>query len=41
MFAFHADLWQLPAAMAVNGLWLTLAGAGVYVWRRRHPEAEA
>jgi O-antigen/teichoic acid export membrane protein len=41
MFTFHTDLWQLPAAMAVNGLWLTLAGAIVYVWRRRHPEAEA
>ncbi|MBK8987629.1 MAG: oligosaccharide flippase family protein [Chloroflexi bacterium] len=40
MIAFHSQLWHLPAAMAVNGLWLTLAGGVVYLWRRRHPDGE-
>lgn len=34
MLLFHDALWQLPAAMAVNGLWLTVAG-GVIFWRTR------
>jgi O-antigen/teichoic acid export membrane protein len=38
MAAFHSELWHLPAAMAVNGFWLTLAGGAVFVWRRRHPD---
>ena len=33
MIAFHEELWQLPAAMAVNGLWLTMAGTIIYFWR--------
>jgi O-antigen/teichoic acid export membrane protein len=32
MFLFHEALWQLPAAMAANGLWLTLVGL-VAFWR--------
>lgn len=35
MIAFHNQLWHLPAAMAANGLWLTVAGGVIYVWRRR------
>lgn len=34
MLLFHDALWQLPAAMAANGLWLTLAG-GVIFWQTR------
>ena len=34
MILFHDHIWQLPAAMAANGLWLTLAGTIIYFWRR-------
>jgi O-antigen/teichoic acid export membrane protein len=38
MANFHAELWQLPVAMAVNGLWLTVAGGLIFIkqqmWRR-------
>lgn len=33
MWLYHDELWQLPAAMAVSGLWLNAAGAVAY-WRR-------
>jgi len=39
MFMFHEELWQLPAAMALNGLWLTLVGAGIFWWGRRQRAA--
>jgi hypothetical protein len=32
---FHEELWQFPAAMAINGLWLTLMGAGIFLYKRR------
>ena len=35
MVAFHEELWQLPAAMIVSGVWLTLAGAGIFWTSRR------
>ncbi len=35
MILFHDAIWQLPAAMAVTGLWLNLAGIIIYFWRRR------
>lgn len=39
MATFHTELWHLPAAMAVNGLWLTAVGGIVFVKQqldRRH-----
>ncbi|MFQ5401705.1 MAG: oligosaccharide flippase family protein [Anaerolineae bacterium] len=33
MARFHQALWQLPAAMLLNGLWLTAAGG--FMFRRR------
>ncbi|VAW31328.1 hypothetical protein MNBD_CHLOROFLEXI01-583 [hydrothermal vent metagenome] len=36
MAFFHDEVWQLPAAMAATGLWLTLAGGVIYFWQRRH-----
>jgi len=39
MVTFHEELWQLPAAMIVSGVWLTLAGLAIF-WtgrRRRRP----
>jgi len=41
MTLFHDHLWQLPAAMVANGLWLTLAGAGFFWWGRRGRGAAA
>lgn len=38
MFLFHDELWQLPAAMIANGLWLTLIG-GVIFWLGRQRQA--
>ena len=35
MVAFHEELWQLPAAMIVSGVWLTLAGTGIFWASRR------
>jgi O-antigen/teichoic acid export membrane protein len=35
MVTFHEELWQFPAAMAINGLWLTLMGAGIFLYKRR------
>ena len=35
MVAFHEELWQLPAAMIVSGVWLTLAGTGIFWSSRR------
>lgn len=40
MFQFHDELWQLPAAMAINGFWLTLVGAGIFWWSRRNRPTE-
>jgi hypothetical protein len=39
MILFHRELWQLPAAMAANGLWLTLAGTVAYYRRRTRQPA--
>ncbi len=38
MGLFHKALWHLPAIMAMNGLWLTLAG-GVRFWQTRSLES--
>ncbi len=35
MALFHNAVWQLPAAMAATGLWLTLAGGIIYFWQSR------
>ena len=40
MVQFHDHLWQLPAVMAANGLWLTLAGMIIYFWRRRDSKSQ-
>jgi O-antigen/teichoic acid export membrane protein len=34
MLLVHDQIWHLPAAMAINGGWLTVAG-GVIFWQRR------
>jgi len=34
MVIFHTELWQLPAAMAANGLWLTIAGGVIFAKRQ-------
>ncbi|MGB1251016.1 MAG: oligosaccharide flippase family protein [Candidatus Promineifilaceae bacterium] len=34
-FIWHDYLWQLPTAMALNGLWLTIAGGIVFRRQRR------
>lgn len=36
---WHDFLWQLPAAMALNGLWLTITGWLFFVWQRRKQPA--
>ncbi len=35
MILFHDELWQMPAAMVVTGLWLNLAGLIIFFWRRQ------
>ena len=35
MALFHQALWQLPAVMAINGLWLTLAGGATLIVSQR------
>ncbi len=40
MVTFHEELWQLPAAMIVSGVWLTLAGMIVFWTGRRHRTPE-
>ena len=35
MALFHEELWQLPAAMVFNGLWLTIVGVGIFLSGRR------
>jgi len=34
MVTFHTELWHLPAAMAANGLWLTVVGGIVFIKRQ-------
>jgi len=40
MVTFHEELWQLPAAMIVSGIWLTLAGVFFFLSGRRQQDPD-